>query len=267
MGAMAGALVGIYLKGLPAVIHITVSILAGAIVGGLWGWIFGWLNVKLKVNLVVTTIMANYLGILFTSYLANYPFKPPRAPIGSTTFVQDSARLYRFFEFSTLNAGFLIALAMLIVYALFFNFTKTGFEWKTIGLNRFFARYIGMNVHRQMLWAMLASGGFAGIAGAVEVLGVQGRFVQNMSPGYGYDGILVALLAGNSAPGILAVSILFGALRIGGIGVEQITNVPSELSSVLRAIIILLVAGQVGIFAFLKARRKKHHELGSIVRP
>jgi len=266
MGAMAGALVGIYLKGLPTTVHITISILAGAIVGGLWGWIFGWLNVKLKVNLVVTTIMANYLGILFTSYLANYPFKPPRAPIGSTTFVQDSARLYRFFDSSTLNAGFLIALAMLVVYALFFNYTKFGFEWKTIGLNRFFARYIGMNIHRQMLWAMFASGGFAGIAGAVEVLGVQGRFVQNMSPGYGYDGILVALLAGNSAPGILAVSILFGALRIGGIGVEQVTNVPSELSSVLRAIIILLVAAQAVIFAFLKTRRKKHHELGSTVR-
>jgi ABC-type uncharacterized transport system permease subunit len=265
MGAMAGALVGIYVKGLPAIIHIPLSILAGAIAGGIWGWIFGWLKVKLKVDLVVTTIMANYLAILFTSYLANYPFKPPQAPIGSTTFVEASARLKHFFEFSSLNIGIIIALAMLVLYWIFFSLTKTGFEWKTIGLNRFFARYIGMDINRQMLWAMFASGGFAGIAGTVEVLGVQGRFVQNMSPGYGYDGILVALLAGNSAPGILAVAILFGALRIGGIGVEQVTNVPSELSQVLRAIIILLVAAQIGIFSFIKARRKKHHELGSSI--
>lgn len=266
MGAMAGALVGIYLKGFPAVLHILLAITAGVVAGGIWGWIFGWLKVKIKVDLVVTTIMGNYLAILFTSYLANYPFKPPRAPIGSTYFVVDSARLLRFFDFSTLNSGILVAILMLILYHVFFNHTKTGFEWKTIGLNHFFARYIGMNVPRQKLWAMFISGGFAGMGGVIEVLGVQGRFVQNMSPGYGYDGILVALLAGNSAPGIFAVAILFAALRIGGIGVEQVTNVPSELSQVLRAVIILLVAAQAGIFYFAKARRKKQHDLGNTVR-
>jgi ABC-type uncharacterized transport system permease subunit len=244
------------------------ALLAAVVAGGLWAWVFGWLKVRFNVDLVVTTIMGNYLAILFTAYLANYPFKPPNAPIGSTAFVPDDTRLFQFFPFSTLNAGFLIALLCLLAYGLFFRYSRYGFEWKTAGYNKGFARFIGIDVDRAKNWAMFASGAFAGLAGAIEVLGVQGRFVQNMSPGYGYDGILVALLAGNSAPGILAVGILFGALRIGGIGVEQVTNVPSELSQVLQSIIILLVAGQAIIYQVWNLRkRRKSHDLGSPVHP
>lgn len=266
MGAMAGAIAGIYIHGVPAVLHIFLALLAGAIAGGIWAWIFGVLKVKLKVDLVVTTIMANYLAILFTAYLANYTFKPARAALGSTAFVQDSARLAQLFPFSTLNVGFFVAIGSLVLFWLFFRLTKTGFEWKTIGMNQKFARFIGMKVDKQMLLAMFISGAFAGIGGAVEVLGVQGRFIQNMSPGYGYDGMLVTLLAGNTAPGILLVAILFGSLRIGGIGVEQVTSVPSELSAVLQSVIIIIVAGQAGIFKFLQIRRSaKRHELGKPV--
>jgi simple sugar transport system permease protein len=266
MGAFAAAWIGISFKGLWGPLHIFLALLAGIVAGGLWAWIFGWLKVRFNVDLVVTTIMANYLAILFTSYLANYPFKPPNAPIGSTAFVPDDTRLFQFFPFSTLNIGFLIALGCLLAFGLFFHYSRYGFEWKTVGYNQAFARFIGIDVNRAKNWAMFVSGAFAGIAGAVEVLGVQGRFVQNMSPGYGYDGILVALLAGNTAPGILAVAILFGALRIGGIGVEQTTNVPSELSQVLQSIIILLVAGQAIIFQIWNLRRRrKSHDLGRSV--
>jgi ABC-type uncharacterized transport system permease subunit len=266
VGAMSGALVGIFLKGLPPFVHVFLVLSAAAIAGGVWAWIFGWLKVNLNVNLVITTMLANYVAILFTSYLSNYPLKPPRSPIPATAYIEDTARLAHLFPFSTLNVGFLIGLGILIVVGLFFSFSRIGFEWKTIGLNINFARYIGMNVNRQLLLAMFVSGAVAGIGGSVEVLGVQGRFVQGMSPGYGYDGILVALLAGNSAPGVLAVAILFGILRVGGIGVEQVTNIPSELSYVLQSTIILLVAAQVGIFRYLHFRRRKSHELGSSVR-
>lgn len=259
MGAFLAAWVGLSMPGLWGPLHIFLSLLAGVVAGGLWAWIFGWLRVKYNVNLVVTTIMANYLAILFTAYLSNYPFKPKTAPIGSTAFVQPEARLLQFFPFSTLNLGFVVALVTLVLFFVFFQFTVKGFEWKTVGLNRIFAGYIGMDVGRSLLQAMFVSGALAGLGGAVEVLGVQGRFVQNMSPGYGYDGIFVALLAANTAPGILAVAILFGALRIGGIGVEQVTNVPSELSQVLQSIIILLVAGQA-LFYMIRIRRRRSRE-------
>jgi ABC-type uncharacterized transport system permease subunit len=266
MGAMSGALVGIFLKGFPPLIHVFLALFAAAISGGIWAWIFGWLKVKINVNLVITTMLGNYLAILFTSYLSNYPLKPPRSPIPATAYIEDTARLAHLFPFSTLNVGFLIGFGILVVVGLFFGLTRTGFEWKTIGLNINFARYIGMNVDRQLLLAMFISGALAGIGGAVEVLGVQGRFVQGISPGYGYDGILVALLAGNSAPGVLAVAVLFGILRVGGIGVEQVTNVPSELSYILQSTIILLVAAQVGIFKFIQIRRRAHYELDSTAR-
>lgn len=265
LGAFMGAWVGLSMPGLWGPLHISLALSAGFLAGGAWAWIFGWLKVKYNVNLVVTTIMGNYLAILFTSYLANYPFKPKTAPIGSTAFVQPEARLVQYFSYSTLNTGFIIALLALLTFWIFFEFSVRGYEWKTVGLNRTFANYIGINISQNMLWAMFVSGGLAGLGGVVEVLGVQGRFVQNMSPGYGYDGIFVALLAGNTAPGILMVSILFGALRIGGIGVEQVTNIPSELSQVLQAIIILLVAGQALFFQFRLAKCRRRADVGKPV--
>jgi general nucleoside transport system permease protein len=255
LGAFAGALVGLSIKGLWAPLHVGLAVAAGILAGGLWAWLFGWLKVKWNVNEVVSTIMSNYVAILFTSYLANYPFKPPTAAIGSTDYILPSAELPQVFSFATLNAGFFIALVAVILYWFVFRYTTIGYEWKTVGLNALFARYIGMKANRQILLVMFVSGALAGLAGAIEVLGVQRRFVQNMSPGYGYDGILVALLANNSGPGALAVAILFGILRVGGIGVEQDTNVPSELSQVLQAAIILLLAAQIGLARFAAWRQ------------
>jgi simple sugar transport system permease protein len=254
LGAMGGAIVGVYLTNLWAPMHIALSLAVAMVCGGLWAWIMGFLKTKWNVDEVVTTMMGNYIAIHFTSYLANYPLKPPKAPIGSTDYVQESAQLPQFVPYSTLNAGFVIAIATAVVYWIFYRYTTTGYQMRTVGYNRLFARYAGMPSGRMILWAMFGSGALAGLAGCVEVLGVQYRFVQDMSPNYGFDGILVALLAMNSGPGIVLVAILFGALRSGGLGVERMTNVPSELSIVLTSVLILLVSSR---YALVKLFRKE----------
>jgi simple sugar transport system permease protein len=127
-----------------------------------------------------------------------------------------------------------------------------------IGSNPRFSKYVGIAFKSRQVLAMGISGGLAGLGGAVEVLGSQHRFIQDISPGWGFDGILVALLAGLDPLAVIPVGLLFGALKGGGLGMEAATNVPSELSQVLLSIIVLLVAAQVGIatlFSWIKHRQ------------
>lgn len=259
MGAIAGAVVGVYAGPMWSPAHVPLSLAAGMLCGGLWAYLMGYLKVKWDVDEVVTTTMGNYIAILFTSYLVNYPLKPERAPIGSTHYIAESAQLPQLFSFSTLNAGFLLALVAAAAYWIFFKHTAKGFEMRTSGLNASFSRYIGIRAGRQVLWAMFASGALAGLAGCVEVLGVQWRFVQDMSPNYGFDGVLVTLLAMNRGPGIVIVAILFGALRSGGIGVEQLTNVPSELSVVLTSLVILFVSSRSALVRLIWRKEREAH--------
>jgi simple sugar transport system permease protein len=132
-----------------------------------------------------------------------------------------------------------------------------------IGSNPRFSKYVGIAFMSRQVLAMGISGALAGLGGAIEVLGSQHRFIQDISPGWGFDGILVALLAGLNPLAVIPVGLLFGALKGGGLGMEAATNVPSELSQVLLSIIVLLVAAQIGIatlFSWIKQRQTSSGE-------
>lgn len=259
MGAIAAALVGVYVKGLSPWIHVPLALLAGGVAGALWAAPFQWFRTAFGANELVTTTLANYVAILFTTYLVSYPFKKPGSPLGMTENVLPSSFLYRLVERGRLNLGFVIAVLLCIGLWFLLNRSSFGYELRMTGANPRFSRYVGIPVNRRMIEAMAISGALAGLAGAVEVLGVQHRFIQDLSPGWGFDGILVALLAMNNPLGILLVGPLFGVLKSGGLGMEAATNVPSELSQVLQSIIILLVAAEVGVTFFtrwIKPRRR-----------
>ena len=132
-----------------------------------------------------------------------------------------------------------------------------------VGQNVNFSKYGGINVKKRMIFAMVVSGALCGIAGAFEVLGVHYRFLQHISPGYAWDGMLVALIVKNNPLGVVLMSIFFGALKTGFISMENATGIPSELISVIQSIIILFIAGEAGFKAKIKnyfagkGRRKK----------
>lgn len=250
MGAMAAAVVGIYLK-LPAPLLLPAALLASFLAGGFWGMIPAVLKVRYSTNEVVTTLMLNYIAQLFTSYLANYPLKAEGSALGMTVNVQDGAKLPILYSGSRLNVGFLLAVAAAILIAVLFKHTALGYEMRVSGENPVFAQYIGIDTNRRMVQGMFLGGGLAGMGGAILVLGIQYKFVQDISPGYGFDGLTIALMAVFNAYAVLPISVMFGALRAGGVTMELNTNVPSELSEVIQATIILFIAAQASFSRYL----------------
>lgn len=263
MGAMAAALVGVYVP-LPGPLLIAAALLAAFLAGGLYGLIPAVLKIKTNTNEVVTTLMLNYVATLFTSYLVNYPFKADGAPLGMTEDIQKAARLPLLYSGSRFNIGFILAIAACILVAILFRYTTAGYEMRMLGQNSIYSRYIGINVNMRSLQGMFLGGGLAGIGGATLVLGIQYRFVQNISPGYGFDGLTIALMAGFSAIGVIPIAILFGALRSGGLAMELATSVPSELSKVIQAVVILFMAAQTAFAKyfteFMTKRRHKREQ-------
>lgn len=265
LGGFAAAWVGFTLHGLPSFLHIGLCMVAAMIIGSLWASIPVILKISANTNEVVTTIMANYIAILITTYLVNHPFKVPDSVRSATVYIDDSAKLFRPIRFSAFSTGFIIAVLLVIIVYFFMKKTTLGYEWKMVGLNPLCSRYSGIPVKRAMLIGMLISGALAGLAGGIEVMGVHHRFVDNISPGYGFDGMLIALLAGNNVIGVFFAAVLFAAIGTGSIGMEQATIIPSEISDVLQSLLILSVAVQAGITYYLtRVKKTKHHTAESV---
>lgn len=245
VGGIAAALTGIYVSVAPGLAHKGLVVLVAFLAGMLWALVPGILKTKLDANEVVTTIMLNYVAILFCDYLVNYPFRRPGAPMGFTRNILSSARLDPLVPLTRFNATFVLGVALAIALWAMYRYTSLGYEWRLVGLNSKFARYAGLDVKRLSLLAMCVSGGLAGLGGAAVVMGIQYRYVQGLSAGYGFDGVLVSLMANNHPIGVVLVAILFGALKAGGLQMESVTSIPCELTQVLQSIIILFVAAQL----------------------
>lgn len=258
LGAFAAAWAGFTFDGLPWFLLIPVILLLGMLGGGIGGFIPGLLKARYQMNEVITTIMLNSVFILFTSYLVNYPFKTAEGQMGATDKIAESARLIRLIRLSKFHTGVFFTLGIIIFMYYVMQKSRVGYEWKMIGENILFANYIGIQPARQILVVMILSGALAGIAGALEVLGVHYRFIESISPGYGYDGILIAMIAMYHPLGVVLVAFIFGALKVGALPMEQFSNVPSELIDVLQSIIILFVAAETGLIAWLRTKGGKH---------
>lgn len=255
VGAFAAAWVGFTFTGLPALPLIVLCFSAGALVGGLWGLIPGYLKARLRVDEIVTTIMLNYVAILFTDYLVTGPFFVPGMSNAMSAQVAEQAQLPRLVERAQLNASFILALVAVIVVTWLLRRTTLGYEVKTIGSNPLFARWMGMPVARTILLVMFISGLLGGLAGAGQVLGVHYRFVSGFSRGLGFDGIVVALLGRNSPLGALLAALFLGALRNGSSTMEMFTQIPRDLIDIVIALVIFFVAVEIS-FGWLKRRTK-----------
>lgn len=254
-GALAAAIVGYYIH-LPWFLHIPLAIIAAAIAGAAWALIPAILKAKLKVNELVVCLMLNPMALLITGYFSTYPLKAP-GPTNKTYDIMPTAQLHQFSSSAQLNTGFIIALVLLVVFWFIENRTKKGYEWKLVGQNPHFAQYGGIDVQKNIIQVFLISGMIAGLAGAEQALGVYRAFYNGFSPGYGFDGIAVAMLAKNNPISIAFAALLLGALNSGGIVMQMMTSVTRDLIKVLEAIIILLLAGD---FVFKKIRKKRQEE-------
>lgn len=245
LGAFAAAWVGFTFTSLSGWLLIPLCVLVAAAVGGGWGYIPGVLKARLAVDETVTTIMLNYVAILFTSYLVNYPFKVPGIANAMSAQIAPAAHLKRIMAGSQFNTGFLIALAAVVVIAFLMKRMNLGFELRSIGDNLVFSKWMGMPAERIIETVMFISGLLGGLAGAVQVLGVHYRFAANFSLGFGFAGITIALLARNNPIGVLVAALLFGILRSGSSTMELFTDVPRDLIRVLEATVIFFTAMEI----------------------
>lgn len=246
LGAFGAAFVGITCVNLPGIVGIPLALVFSAIVGGLYALLPAILKVRYNIDEVIVTIMLNTVAVLLTGYLVNYPFASDVGKLGATEIIAEGYQLSKLVRLSTLNTSIFYVIGITIVMYYLLERTSIGYEIKMIGQNSNFSRYGGINVKRRMIFAMIVSGALCGIAGAFEVLGVHYRFLQNISPGYAWDGMLIALIVKNNPIGVVLMSIFFGALKTGSISMENATGIPSELVSVIQSIIILFIAGEAG---------------------
>jgi len=243
IGAATTVTAAIFLKGLPAMVHVPVSLLAGFIGGGLWGFIPGLLKATTGGHEVINTIMMNYIAFRLSEFLLRGPLKDPEGFTPVSAQIEESAQLFRFFDTPIrFHLGFFISLLFAyLVYLLLFK-TTWGYTLRTVGANPKGAKYAGMNITKTTILAMVLSGGLAGLAGANEVMGVNHNLALAFSSGYGFDAIALALL-GNSHPmGVVLSAILFGFLKNGAIQMQLSAGIPIDIIAVLQAFILAFIA-------------------------
>jgi general nucleoside transport system permease protein len=266
MGAISATFVGYAVTGLPAIIHLPLTLLAGFAGGAFWGFIPGWLKAKTGAHEVINTIMMNWIAFRLTDWLLSGPMRRPDSggmPI--SPFIQATAELPRFFPAPIrLHLGFLIALAFAWLVWWFLFKTTWGYNLRTVGANPNAARYAGMNIVNTTILGMTLSGGLAGLAGANQVLGISRNMAMGLSSGYGFDSIALALL-GNSHPlGVVLASLLFGTLRNGATQMMVSTRIPIDIISILQALILMFVAAPAIIRAIYRLRAPKQDQEGAV---
>jgi len=257
LGALSAALTALYIPG-PGFVKMIAAILAGMIAAGLWSALAGWLDSRFGMNLLITTLLLNYIATLFTGYMVTYPFKDRTGSAlqAQTEMIDSSVMFTKLFKGMTVHSGFIIAIVLTILLHLYIKYTSKGYEIRMMGGNPLFASYGGVNRGKLMVLSMFASGAFAGLAGASEVLGTSYRFLDGslVSANFAWSGIMATLLANSHPIGTAVTSVLLAALQTGGMGMERNTDVPSEISSIIQAVLILFISARITI-SFIKRKK------------
>jgi ABC-type uncharacterized transport system permease subunit len=241
IGGFFAAVIGISMSWMPVFIHLPLALLAGVVGGAIWGFIPAVLKAKLGAHEVITTMMSSYVALYLTSYMVNYPLKAP-GWVSQTVLISPSAELPRILPVTQLSASFILSIIVAGITVYFLERTTIGYEIRAIGLSPAAAQNAGINTKKGIILALVVSGAIAGLGGAGEILGVHRRFIDGFSPGYGWDGLAVALIGGLNPFGAILAAILFGALRSGGIAMNVATGVPLDIITVLQALVVLFVA-------------------------
>lgn len=242
LGGLGSALVGLYGQGLPLVIHLPLAVLAGFLLGALWGLLPGYLKAFRGVNEVITTLLLNYIGQNFISYLVSGPLMAPNAPSPFSPLLPVSARLPILLPRTQVHAGLLLGLVLAGLIGVLFARTALGFQIEAVGHNPAAAHYAGMSVRRTIMGVMGLAGGLAGLAGAGEVLGLKYRLFQDFSSGYGFDAIAIAFLSRGSVLGVVLTAFFFAALRSGANVMQRSAGVPVTVVYAIQGLTVLFIA-------------------------
>ncbi|MGB5822938.1 MAG: ABC transporter permease [Proteocatella sp.] len=230
---------------LPNGIHPALAILAGAVAGIIVCAIPALLKVKWGANEVVSSLMLNYIMLFLGSYILQYFMLDSNAGFPASHLLEKSAKLPVMIPKTRVHSGLILAIVLVVIVYLFIYKTKWGYAIRMVGQNENFSKYSGISVGSTIIMSQVIGGALAGMGGATEVLGMYTRFSWINLPGYGFDGIIIAILSKNN-PKFVPLSAFFLAyLRIGADIMARRTDVAPEVVAVVQALIILLIAAKM----------------------
>ncbi|MBI3637353.1 MAG: ABC transporter permease [Candidatus Rokubacteria bacterium] len=264
VGALVAGKIGADLADLPGPVLMPLVILGGIVGGGLWGSIAGLLKATRGVNEVITTIMQNYIVVFVMHWLLqNGPLTAKNAfGTPASARIGDGAILpviipNELVPLTRLHAGIFLAVIAVIAFWFLLWRTPLGYELRAVGLGSRAAAQAGIDPARRMVIVMFLAGGFAGLAGMIQVSGTFGRVYDGFSAGYGFDAIAVALLGKNSPVGVVLAAILFGAFAHGGTIMQSTAGISSNLVAIIEAFVLFVIAAETIVHAIGSRRRRR----------
>lgn len=267
MGSLGALIVGTQVQ-LPPVLHGLLAMVVGGLFGALWGGLVGYLKAKRGINEVISSIMLNFIALYLSHYLIRLLMDQPGTQ--RSALIKDSASitigwLSEIMGGARVHWGFIVMLLAVVLYPIYLNRSKSGYEIRAVGFNPFASKYAGMNVPHVMIRAMMISGMIGGLIGSFEVLGVFKYIaINSTTSGIGFDGIAVALLGGGTGLGILLSGTLIGLLTYGAQGMSFGAGVPREIINMVIAFIIFFVAASGIVRGILRLFTKnKQPKVGS----
>ena len=244
VGATASAAVSIRLAHLGGPAMIIIALLAGALAGGVWAAIAAELKRRFHVLEIISTIMLNFIAIHLVSFLVRGPMQEPTHIYPQSVTLTDNAHLPIIVPGTRLHEGFVIALVLACVLAWMMKRTEIGFRIRAVGASPRAAESAAMIDVSRLSWAVFClSGAIAGLAGAIEVNGVTFALYENLSPGYGYTAIAVALIAGLNPLGVIVSGLFFGGLETAASALQRDFAIPSSIAGMIEAALILATLG------------------------
>jgi ABC-type uncharacterized transport system permease subunit len=229
---------------MPAFIHIPLVLLVGGLAGAAWSFIPGILKARWNASELVSSLMLNYVAYFLGLYLINFHFRDKAAGYLVSYQLPESAWLAQFIPGTRIHYGIILAIVAAVLVYYFMYHTTTGYEIRTTGFNERFARFGGINVFKVIILCQLILGFLSGVGGTTEVMGIHRRFVWQNSPGYGWDGVIVAIIGRNHPLLIIPASFFLSYMRVGGRVLNLMSDVPAEMITVIQSIIILLITAE-----------------------
>ncbi len=241
IGALVSYLVAAQLDGVPTILAIPIIMIAAALGGAAWLALPIIMRTKLEINEIFPTVVLNFIAMFLISWLTTGPLQDPNAFNPRTPYIPESTEWPTMFSGLRIHVGiFIVILLALSLYVLLFK-TTLGYRIRAVGQNPRAAKHGGVNVTQGIVAAGLLSGGLAGLAGMMEVIGTHHFLLAGFSPGFGYVGIAIAALGGFHPIGVVFASFFFSVLQIGGDHMQQAADVPVDMIFVMQGILVLTV--------------------------
>ena len=250
IGAIFCVIGGLYVD-LPPFLMIPFLLLLSMVGGAFWSGIAALLKKFFRMDEFITTLMLNMIADYLTYWAITYPLFEPRANHPQTPLITKNGFMPKWGNF---NTNVIVMLLVFFVIWFIFNRAVAGYEWRSSGKNSLFARIGGVKIEKNYLSVMLLTGALAGLAGGLVIMSGPHRFIKGLGANYAWDGIMIAMVANNGITATLLYGLFFSILQTGSLGMELITAVPSELITVLQAVIVLVVVAGRGYFELMIAK-------------